>query len=174
MPFERPGKRVTFKLKPLSRDAVATALARAEQYRMLSQPWEAESICRDILAVEPENQEARVMLLLALTEQFGEEQEDHISEAESLVSTFDGEYERAYYAGLICERRAKELLTHGTLGAGPAVYDLLARAMRWFEQAEALRPPGHDEPLLRWNTCARMIMRNDLRPAPGPPRGTAS
>jgi hypothetical protein len=171
--FERSGKRLTFKLKPLSSDAIATALPKADQYRMLNQPWEAESICRDILAVDPSNQQARVILLLALTEQFGEEQEGHVAEAESLLSTFDGDYERAYYAGLICERRAKELLAHGTLGAGPAVYDLLAQAMKWFETAEANRPPGNDDALLRWNTCARMIMRNDLRPAPGPPRGTS-
>ena len=31
------------------------AVAKAKQYRVLNQPAEAESICRDILEVEPEN-----------------------------------------------------------------------------------------------------------------------
>ena len=59
-----------FELKPLHPDAVQAALARAERYRLLNEPSEAESICLDILAVEPDNQPARIMLLLSLTDQF--------------------------------------------------------------------------------------------------------
>jgi hypothetical protein len=36
--------------------------------------------------------------------------------------------------------------------------------MHWFEKAEPLRPPGHDDAILRWNTCARIIERNKLVP----------
>ena len=32
--------------------------------------------------------------------------------------------------------------------------------MELFEQAEALRPPGNDDALLRWNACARMLNRH--------------
>ena len=32
------------------------------------------------------------------------------------------------------------------------------------EKAEAIRPPGNDDALLRWNTCARMIAKNKLVP----------
>ncbi len=167
---ERTGKKVVFKLKRLSKDAIPRALQKAEQHRRLNQPWEAESVCRDILEVDPGNRDARIKLLLALTEQFGDES-DAVEEAEAILPSLGGEYEQAYYAGLICEYQAKERLAHGTLGAGPAVYELFARAMAWFEKAEPLSPPGVDDALLRWNTCARMIMRNDLRPAPGPPRG---
>ena len=161
-----------FKLKRLSRDAIPAALEKAEQRRRLNQPWEADSICRDILEVDPANREARVKLLLALAEQIGDEPETAVEEAEALLPTLVGDYEQAYYAGLICEYQAKERLAHGTLGAGPAVYELFARAMTCFEKAEKLSPPKVDDAILRWNTCARMIMRNDLRPAPGPPRGT--
>ncbi len=168
---ERSGKRLAFKLKLLSREAISGALEKAEQHRRLKQPWEAESVCRDILEVDPTNSKARITLLLALIEQFDDDPENAVHEAKALLDTLEGEYEKAYYAGVICEYQAKERLAHGTLGAGPAVYELFARAMTWFEKAEKLRPAGVDDAILRWNTCARMIMRNDLRPAPGPPRG---
>ena len=59
-------------LKPLSKDAVESALAKAERYRLLNEPDEAESICLDVLELEPDNQAAQVMLLLALSDQCGE------------------------------------------------------------------------------------------------------
>ena len=42
-----------FELKPLSQKPLPAALAKAERYRLLNEPSEAESICQDILAVEP-------------------------------------------------------------------------------------------------------------------------
>lgn len=88
-------------------------------------------------------------------------------EARALLPRIRDEYERAYHAGLICERRAKSLMENLTPGSGPVVYDWLREAMVRYEEAERLRPRGNDEALLRWNTCARMIMRDDdLRPAP--------
>ncbi|MEE2900476.1 MAG: hypothetical protein VX815_18600, partial [Gemmatimonadota bacterium] len=59
-------------LKPLSADAVPVALAKAEHYRLLNEPEEAESICIDILEVDPEHQKALINLLLARTDQFKE------------------------------------------------------------------------------------------------------
>ena len=59
-----------FNLKPMSKDAVPGALAKAERYRLLNEPGEAESICLDILQVDPQNEDALVMMLLALTDQF--------------------------------------------------------------------------------------------------------
>jgi hypothetical protein len=39
--------------------------------------------------------------------------------------------------------------------------------MEWFERAESISPPGNDDALLRWNTCARIINANEhIRPAP--------
>jgi hypothetical protein len=158
-----------FEFKPLSSEGVDAALDRAERYRLLNEPREAESICRDILAIEPDNQVATVQLVLALSEQLGEGGSAYEAEARDLLKKLDSEYERSYYAGIICERRAKELLAHGTLGSGPMVYHLLRDAMAWFEKAEEIRPQGNDDSLLRWNTCARIILKNRLRPAPGPP-----
>ncbi len=157
-----------FEFKPLSPEGIKPALDRAEHYRLLNEPREAESICRDILAIEPGNQQAQVSLILALTEQLADEGGE-INEAQELVSQLSSEYERAYYAGIVCERQAKQLLSHGTLGSGPMVYHLLRDAMAWYEKAEAVSPPNNDDALLRWNTCARIILRNKLRPPPGPP-----
>jgi hypothetical protein len=41
---------------------------------------------------------------------------------------------------------------------------LLREAMARYEKAEAIRPAGNDDALLRWNACARIIMGNKLTP----------
>ena len=152
-----------FELKPISRDAIPEALSKVERYRLLNEPWQAESICLDILRIEPEHQPALVMLLLSLTDQFGKGVA--ISAAREVLPRFQGEYERAYYSGIICERWADSLLRQGSPGAGFTAYDSLREAMHHYEHAESLRPPGNDDALLRWNTCARILMRNrELRP----------
>jgi hypothetical protein len=151
---------MVFQLKPLSRDAVQPALARAERYRFLNEPAEAESICRDVLQVEPGHQQALVVLLLALTDQFGEHASGAAQEAEAIVRRLEDEYDRAYYFGLVSERRAKALLHRGGPGSASSVYAGLTEAMESYERAEAMRPAGNDDAILRWNTCARILMRN--------------
>jgi hypothetical protein len=155
-----------FDLKTLSREAVSRTIAKAERYRLLNEPGEAESICRDALQADPENQEALVMLLLALTDQFQDEPAA-VTEAWTCAERIRNEYDRAYYSGIICERRAKAQLHHGAPHCGSRAYEGLREAMTWYERAEAIRPAGNDDALLRWNTCARLIMRDHrLVPAP--------
>src|SRR4051812_45408249 len=60
-------------LKKISREAIARATQKAERYRLLNQSWATESICLDILEVDPTNQPVLVMLILAITDQFGPE-----------------------------------------------------------------------------------------------------
>lgn len=151
---------MTFELKTLSPDAVPRALEKAERYRLLNDPGEAESICRDALQVEPNHQPALVMLLLALTEQFEADASSAVGEAERVVEQLRDEYDRAYFRGIIYERRAKAELRHAAPGRGPYVYAWLREAMAWYDKAEAIRPPGNDDALLRWNACARLIMRD--------------
>ena len=148
-----------FELKLLSLEAVPGALAKAERYRLLNQPWEAESIYRDVLQVDPDNQPALVGLLLALTDQFDQGLPGGVSQAREVLPRLRDDYERAYYAGIICERRAKALLYQAKRGATGMAHDLLLEAKRWYEQAETLRPPDNDDVLLRWNACARLVMR---------------
>lgn len=146
-----------FEPKPISREAIPAALSKGERYRLLNQPAQAESICLDVLRVDPANQEALVMLLLSLTEQFGEPGRVSLKEGEELLPRLDGEYERAYYHGILMERWGQALLA----GHTPAyvVLDWIRDAMRHFEKAEALRTRGNDDAILRWNACARFIER---------------
>jgi hypothetical protein len=116
--------------------------------------------------VDPNHQQALVMLLLALTDQFGDYASGAAQEADEILRRMDNDYERAYYSGIVRERRAKALLDRGGPGAASSVYEWLREAMSWYERAEALRPAGNDEAILRWNTCARILMRNPhLEPA---------
>src|SRR3979409_1486199 len=113
-----------FELKAVSPEAVARALAEAGRYRLLKEPGEAESICRDVLQVEPDNQEALTTLTLALTEQFYDDAST-VVQALTTVGRLRDEYERAYYTGIVAERRAKARLRHGMPGCGPQAYEWL-------------------------------------------------
>jgi hypothetical protein len=150
---------MTFELKTLSAEAVPRALEKAERYRLLNEPSEAESICLDVLEVESDNQEALVTLLLALTEQFDTDAPS-VGSAHRAIERMHDEYARAYYTGIVYERRAKAQLHHCTPGFGPRVYGWLRDAMLWYEKAEAIRPIGNDDAVLRWNACARLLMRD--------------
>jgi hypothetical protein len=147
-----------FTLKKLSREGIAAALERAERYRLLNEPWEAASICEDVLAIEPDNRQAVVTMILALTDQFRLQETGAELGARRLLSRLRNEYDRHYYEGIINERRGKALLSHGPPGSGPAIYGFLRQAMECYEQAEPRRPPGNDAAIIRWNTCARLIM----------------
>src|ERR1700739_917615 len=129
-----------FELKQLSADAVPAALEKAWRYRLWNEPGTAESICHDVLSIEPENQQALVTLLLALTDRFGKGYAVGITQAQEALSNLHDPYERAYYAGIICERRAKAQLKQGHPGSGHDAYELLREAMNWYEKAEGLRP----------------------------------
>jgi hypothetical protein len=153
-----------FALKPLSREAIPAALARAERYRLLNEPWHAESICEDVLSVETHNQDAVRMLLLALTDQF--EHGISAQAAQDVLTRLSSDYDRQYYTGIVHERRASALLRQGDQRAGTVAYELIREAMRCYERAEQLRMPGNDDPVLRWNSCVRLLKRTPhLQPA---------
>ena len=154
-----------FQLKPLARSTIPAALEKAERYRLLNEPLEAESICCDVLEVDPDNQAALVTLVLALTDQFAIGLIERIKEAKAVAARLHGPYEQAYYSGIICERAAKAHHRRATPAAGNIAYELLCQAMSSFEIAEQQRPVGDDDALLRWNACARLIMRHpELKP----------
>ncbi len=143
------------KLKSISRAGIPEAISKAELYRFLNEPGETESICRDILAVEPDNQKARRVLGLAITDQFTGGAADRHMEAEAVFQALRDPYERLYYTGIVHERRAKALLR---AGARPhTVVVLFEEAMSCFEHAEKIRPAGNDDAILRWNRCVRLL-----------------
>ncbi|MFN3728977.1 MAG: hypothetical protein ACK4XJ_04620 [Fimbriimonadaceae bacterium] len=144
-------------LKSISHASIARALKLAERYRLLGEPDQAASICRDVLAVDSDHQEATQMLLLALTDQFGRRTSPSIAEVEGIAAALHSPYEQAYYRGIGYERWARAQLQSHTpdYHAG----EWLRRAMDCYEQAEAIRPEGDDAALLRWNACVRLMER---------------
>jgi hypothetical protein len=155
-----------FELKALSTTAIPAALAQAERYRLLNEPAEAESICLDILRLDPGHQEALVTMVLALTDQFPEGGYARAAaEADRTVNRIRDEYKRTYISGIIRERRGKAVLRMDRPGSGRSAQEWLREAMSCYERAEGIRPPGNDEAILRWNTCARLLMS---MPAAGP------
>jgi hypothetical protein len=155
-----------FQLKALSKGAIPAALERAERYRLLGEPAQAQSICEDILNTEPENRQATILLLLSLADQLSENISGNLDRAWSLLARLGDEYLRSYYQGILFERQARLYLRRASPGSGFSAYDLFVEAMRLYEKAERLRPPDNDEALLRWNTCARTIMAARLQPRP--------
>jgi hypothetical protein len=155
-------------VKPITREGVPAALHKAERYRLLNDSSAAESICLDILQVDAENQGALVTLLLSITDQFGEEQSDGVHRAREVLPRLKDDYKRTYYAGIICERRAKALLHRSALGAADVAAEWFHEAMTWYERAESMRPPGNDEAILRWNTCVRLLGRHEPSGRSGP------
>lgn len=147
-------------LKPITQAGIAAALLKANRYRLLNDSAAAESICEDILAIDPTNSEAIVTHLLAITDQFGTSQPDALSRAREAAEQLADPYRSAYYNGIICERWAKSLLTRAIPRAAEMAYDWIAQAMQWFEKAEGLRPPGNDDAILRYNSCVRLLQRH--------------
>lgn len=150
-----------FELKSISREGIPEALAKVERYRLLNEPALAESICLDILAIVPDHQQALISLLLALTDQF--HSNVNVKPAQDVLARIKGDFERAYYAGIIWER-----LGHARVRQdGSATYHALREAMNHYERAAKHAPVGNDDAILRWNTCARTIMQNPhIRPSP--------
>ena len=146
--------------KLISPAGIPAALEKATRYRLLNEPLQAESICRDVLVVDPENQEAIVTLLLAVTDQFDKDPAGTLNDANALLPKINGEYERAYYEGIINERWGNAQMGKGTQ---PSI-GWYRSAMRCYAKAEELSEPDNDDAVLRWNTCVRIIERYDFAP----------
>jgi hypothetical protein len=149
-----------FTLKTLAPEAIPAALEKAERYRLLKESLEAQSICRDVLAVDPGNQKALITLLLALTDEFKDRLSPAFQQAEEILPHLGDQFCKAYYGGVICERRAKAHLGRHDPGSGKLAYEWLRKAMDLYERALNTCSPGNQEALLRWNTCARIIMQD--------------
>jgi hypothetical protein len=147
----------SFRLKPISKEAIPRAIQKAERYRLINQSWAAESICRDVLEIEPANQQVLVMLVLALTDQLAGDHGNIMKLVHETLPRIADPYQRAYYTGIASERSGQALLQRGGMGSGAMAYDALRDAMGWYERAEGIRPPGNEDAILRWNTCARLI-----------------
>jgi len=152
-----------FELKTISVQSIPEALSKVERYRLLNEPVLAESICLDVLAVVPDHHQALIFLLLARTDQFHSNVQP--KGALEVLAQIKGDYEQAYYAGVIWERVGNAILRHGDPGARTSAYHALVDAMSHYERAMKFASPGNDAAILRWNACARIIMQNpDIQP----------
>jgi hypothetical protein len=144
-----------YKLKHISTAGIPEAIAKAELYRTLNEPEETESICHDILAVDPKHQLALRILGLALTDQFTGGASDRVREIEEIFHRLSDPYERLYYAGILYERRAKAQFNAGQ--PPHVLLPLFEQALHTFAEAEKISPPGNDDAILRWNRCVRLL-----------------
>ena len=148
-----------YELKAISKAGIPEAMAKVELYRYLNEPEEAESICRDILAVDSEHQLARRMLGLTITDQFLGVSSDRYNEVLAIFQGLRDPYERLYYSGLLHERRAKAQLHAGY--SPHILLPLVEEAMQCFAEAQKIRPAGNDDSILRWNRCVRLLESRD-------------
>ena len=162
-------------LKRLSPAAIPAALAKAERYRLLNEPAQAESICEDVLAIDPSNGEAQVSLVLALSDQLAAAHDTGpvLARAQELARALESSYQRAYCLGLLAERRARAVLARGGAGAHGHAGEWLREAMQHFSEAEQVRPADDDAAILRWNACARLLARYPALLDSGPAEPTS-
>ncbi len=151
---------MNYQLKSISRAGIAEALAKVELYRYLNEPEESESICRDILAVDPKQQLGLRLLGLSITDQFTGGISDRYREVEEIFQKLADPYERLYYTGILYERRAKAQLCAGQ--SPHTLLPLFERALQNFGEAEKIRPAGNDDSILRWNRCVRLLQSPSL------------
>lgn len=151
-----------YALKPIPPTALASALSKAERYRLLNEGAMAESICDDVLAHEGTHQAALVMKILAITDQFHAEGiGHHAARALELVGRLSGAYARAYYEGIIHERRGRAHLTQrGGPAAGVFALGSFESALACFARAIDAAPPDEADAVLRWNACVRTLERH--------------
>src|SRR5258708_32936807 len=137
-----------FKLKTISPEGIDAALSKAEVYRFLNEPEEAESICHDVLAIQPGHQLALRLLGLALTDQFTGGMSDRYSDAVNAFQQLTDAYEQFYYTGLLYERRAKAQFQAGR--PPHTLTGCVQGAMHCYEEAERICPTGDEERNPRW------------------------
>ena len=138
-----------FELKPLRAEAIPAALSKAERYRLLNEPEQAQSICQDVLRTQPGNQQAITLYLLAITDCFRSQHPD-LRMAQALIEQLTSEYDRSYYSGIVDERLARGRLESGSVLAPQEAYEGFRRAMRWYARAQVFQR----------STCARELMEN--------------
>ncbi len=148
---------MSYELKRLADKNLGTAIALAKHYRDLNQPDEAESICRDVLEVAPDNVDALRTLGLALTDRFPSEWMSLFEEACSTFKKLPTDYERVYYVAVAWERYAMAQLAAGR--AHNAIH-AFEEAMQRFEDASQYAAKDDPAPILHYNRCVRALTTN--------------
>ncbi|HEY1958869.1 MAG TPA: hypothetical protein VGH28_24825 [Polyangiaceae bacterium] len=146
-------------LKTLSPGELDSAVQKATLYRELNQPEEAESICKDVLAVDAKHQNALRVLGLAVTDRFDEVAVGLFEEAMNAFGKLQNEYDRVYHEGVAWERLGK---AHLRRGEGHGALTAIEHALEQYERAEKIAPPNNPDPVLRFNRCVRLLQSHRL------------
>lgn len=149
-------------LQAIGRESISRALEKAERYRLLNEPFFAESICLDVLSLEPDHPRALVLYVLSLSDQLRTRAEDVLARARAAVARLQTPYERHYYAGILLERRGVAFLESNGMGSREAAWQSIVDAIAVYEEAKRIRPAGDDDAILRLNTCVRLIEAHQL------------
>ena len=144
---------MTLTMKRLPRASLEAALAKAEHYRDLNQPEEAESICRDVLDVDASSQRAWKLLGLALTDRLPTHKVGLLEQAVEAFERLSDEYERVYHLGVAWERAAKAHLERNEAHNAVIAFE---HALKLYETAGNMKPESAD-PIVRWNRCVRLL-----------------
>ncbi len=151
------------KLHDIRLTAIDQAIEKAKQYRSLLEPEIAESICLDVLNIDPDNQSVLIIYILALLDQISRaETQSQIKTIERTIEKLSSQYQRYYYTGLLNERRARHLITQAM--SHSFAYEYFAEALNYYQQAIDRCPEKNDEAILRWNSCIRTIEKEKLKP----------
>lgn len=145
---------MTYELKPLTSKNLSAAVELAKHYRDLNAPEEAESICRDVISVSPDNEDAWRTLGLALTDQFPTKWMTLFDEARGAFNRLKSDYEKVYYAGITWERYAKAQLEAGRSHNAIHAFE---EALKSFEEAERIGPKDLPNPVVHYNRCVRAL-----------------
>ena len=141
-----------YRVKRISTAGIAEAIAKAELYRSLSEPEEAESICRDILTIEPQHQLA--LRLLGLPDR-----SVHRSwvrsyrEAEEIFQQLNDRMNGTTTLGSRTSDARKR-------SSKPGNCLLTVQALRtgsYLSQRLRNSPAENDDAILRWNRCVRLL-----------------
>ena len=143
-----------WELKRLADKNLGAAIVLAAHYRNLNEPEQAESICRDVLAVAPENVDALRTLGLALTDRFPTCWMTLFDEACATFRKLPSDYERTYYLGIAWERYA---LAQAAGGRSRNAINAFEDAMDLFEKAQELAVKDDPSPILHYNRCVRAV-----------------
>lgn len=150
--------------KTINAAAIPRAIEKAERYRSLNEPFEAESICKDVLTVDPDNQKALIVLILSLTDQFNNG--ISVQGAQNLLPRLLDPYTKAYYEGIILEREGKAAISREFPDSKHDAYEWLMEAIEAYDKADQLSLEENCDAKLRWNGCLRTIDRYKLTPRP--------
>ena len=135
------------------------ALAAAQASWAELRAEETESICLDILELDPNHRSTLDLLLRCRIELLKKGLPQSVARAQELIPQLDSDFDQAFYSGMIREAQARYLLEKRGRATSGVAYSWFRHAMDDFAAASNL-DAGRVEPKLHWNACLRTLENN--------------